>query len=1151
MPEPSEPTQLQREANILRDLIGRFRDDSNFLRGHLQARIVYFIDAHDLDSYIAPDKTDSLKGFLFEAEGGATHPEVVAQAAFKSEQILERLLFNGTEPIGLLPSHGEEVQDNVAYYAARYQRETLDLILAAEQEYRRLNQNPIARALLSGISKGTESTSKSLHEASSLLEQFAPALMTYLSKRPRNPRARIRALITDSRLVGLGEFAWERLGLDEPVAQALRSLKPTEEQMFRWRRFLDASDARRERSNNANRIDAEALACMELASGQLRRAGHSHIRIVLVTRVMSLIRATRNLEGLAAAGLSSDSFLRHPRMIFLPGADSKLSAEVINVLDVALNTFEKQLIAQGGEAQKKIDDARQIFVKALHEFERAQFALKLRMEVAPRAADSQSFSGEHVDKLLEWFSDDAKFDAVIREDAAASVRQFGYETFTLGNKDGREPIEAVLRERDSPRRVVTIRPIVAGVPGPVEFTTRELHNQERNCEDLEKLIGDLQAGHSERYLAWSLLHACRNRWDLAKIYAQSAVRVARLEHAESAAVEACLLLAQVHRLSGPEASGDRAEEATKRFSEATRLLHVSGSSTDVRVLQEQAAQVLECCLAVGRVSASPAPPLQGVNALLHAKELGIGQNDELVVARSLGQLLVFVLASQRSEIEWPLKSDPVATAREWHAELCDAMQKVRKTRTTEEIPRRLLAMELIGYQLAREHEVDFIRPPHALSLPNQAADLQGIPEPLRYTASELHLQLSGARDQIGRLITSELERFVGPQDRYRQWELIYAPVWPRNHASSVIASLSGFGKAEELAQLGYSLLSSVIRPTELGVDPAHRRAFARSARRLAGAIEALQREHGLASTDSRVLQLRMDQCYARILLAVVTANPGDKRAAFLELVKDYTKLAADIPESAMVHFRLHVIYSELEELARSDKSRKSDIATDESVEIIEFQHHAHSELESTRELFDRDPFMALLPRHWIHSTIQRRFALTPSREARTIRQNLRKGTAPAGAIEKYCELVKQAFRVQYEGFAYEQAAHEKDEFTRLEFERRTNNLVYMASLFLEAHRDLRELSPHFDATRLEHLITLLSPKGLDAVVNDRIVHTIGFAHHVLGHSTAALVAGERLMRLIFERGLALSARPDIVRIIEDALEWRRGAEFPLKAQAAS
>jgi hypothetical protein len=1145
--------KLRSEAGILSWLLQKFRDDLQFKAARDDAHLVYFVDAHDLDAYIAADSPGVLTGFLFEAEHSEncaaldSDPKLTNDYKLKSDQIMHRLLFDGEKQVGLLPSHADEIQDRITYYSAHYQQEKLKHLLDARNEYLKLRRNPMALQLISERKIGEQATPEQRKKALDLLKISAPALIMMLRKAPETPKDRIRNLLHQSDLTGLSEYAWEKLGFTKEEAQSMRALRPSEAHVGRWRSFLNASDARKVYSLGANRIDAEALACMDVLRQALRNLKKDNVRVVLVTRVMSLIRATleeRSDAALKSHGLEDAEFLRHPRMLRLPASVPRLSEEIIATLAVALDTFVRHLRADARDPapnEIEIEEARKIFVNALHDFESASFALDLRKEASTPQIDLDKTKTIDFEKLLHWFANDDAFEQALREEVDMCVQAFGFQTYSLGQVQVREHIEALIESHASLPRS-SVRPLICGAPGPVYFSSSKVREAAGSCENLEDLLGNLQGKSAERYLAWALLHACRARWDLARIYARSAIDVVRLALAKIDTFtlnEANLLLAQVRRLGGIGRESNMEGVAKSRLEFAHDQLPFKKGQSDPRMAMELAAQLLEYSLTVSDKSANHRARLdEGLILLASALKICERRADDFTASRCLALLLAYGLAAQRRELYWR-EGELLGMIQSWHRALVEVMQRLNGKLTPDEIPRRVFAMDIIGYILAYDAETSGTLLMHRFAqfnLETRRAVAYLVPAEKRHFVPELHLQLMASHDEVGKLIASELGKLVEQQDKFRHWELVYAPIWPSGKSKEILATELTDPWARAEAENALDILAAVAGPSQRGVDPAHRRAFSRAAKSFEKALEKLRaHEHVVPSRVDFLL--RMERCYALLLHALVAADPADRVEQLHALVASYDLLCREYPTYAITHFRLHVIYYEL---AKCNEKGA--------------EHQMNEQLALAIAKLDKDEVLKDTPNHWIRSTICRRQAAPLFKNAKNLREKLFKGNASPDFIQQYLDAVRLAFASVYNGLPFGKEtysdASKENVFLRLEAERRINNVVFGASLFLDVLGDYTQLHESFRRDDLLFLTRCLHPDDINSMDDEDIVHTVGCAYHVLGETDLAMEARDRFLRLISDQGFTPESRPGILELIGDALGWGSDPEGHL-ARAVS
>src|SRR5215470_13183951 len=127
----STPTisELRHEARSLHRLLRSYLDDRAFIHETTPTRLLYFVDAHEIKSYIDPNSPDSLVGFVLKAEQAVHLGEAAAvfnlSGRLRSDQLLHELLFDPSRQVGILPSHAEEVDEEIAFREDNWLRERL------------------------------------------------------------------------------------------------------------------------------------------------------------------------------------------------------------------------------------------------------------------------------------------------------------------------------------------------------------------------------------------------------------------------------------------------------------------------------------------------------------------------------------------------------------------------------------------------------------------------------------------------------------------------------------------------------------------------------------------------------------------------------------------------------------------------------------------------------------------------------------------------------------------------------------------------------------------------------------------------------------------------------------------------------------------
>lgn len=89
-------SELRHEARSLRHLLRSYLDDRGFIHKSQSARLLYFVDAHEIKSYIDPISPESLVGFILKAEQAVIKSSAAQfdlAIRLKSDQLLRELLF--------------------------------------------------------------------------------------------------------------------------------------------------------------------------------------------------------------------------------------------------------------------------------------------------------------------------------------------------------------------------------------------------------------------------------------------------------------------------------------------------------------------------------------------------------------------------------------------------------------------------------------------------------------------------------------------------------------------------------------------------------------------------------------------------------------------------------------------------------------------------------------------------------------------------------------------------------------------------------------------------------------------------------------------------------------------------------------------------
>ena len=1114
---------LRSEARNLEYLLGNHLDDLSFLAAPAQGKLLYFVDSHELRAYITPRDPEHLQGFMLLAEQSLKSQSgdpPAFEIQLKSQEFLRELLFERHRQTVLLPSHAEEIDEEIAFQEQRGLSERISLLEAARSQLRRL------LGVFGATDKEFRRAEKDPAIKRRLVSFFhsaAPALMAVCRPNPQTVMSRVDALVNKSNLVPLNRVDWERFGFDPATCRSLRELRPTHKNIDRWR---DVLTTRRDHTYRSNRIDAEALSFLQALNVKFHSVatqGGPRVRAVLVTRAMALIRAARAHENA--------NFVRHPRLLALgtdaqaspPSADRAANTEPEQALKVSLQTYRKQLNVQGRDqegANEAVQKTVEKLAKAWSEFERARLTFELRSQPEPDTITDNAAVEDDFRRLLEWLRRDADVEELIKNELLSSIRQFGRATFAWGLGRGAEAVHAHLMPLSDPPRTRVV-PMVSGAPLPVEFLARSLMNVEGRYLDITDILSDLQADSAECYVAWSMLFACQRRWRLAAIYLNSAIEIANTKvvqprEAEWTRHEVELLRAQISRLGATDDVGSKhMQTPSDRFKWSEKVLSRCRRPRDLRVPMERAAQLLECRLLLADDDTSLSTLRAGFELLCDARTLAKAYQDELMLPRILALGICYYVAACSRPKLWPeLAPEHSAQLRDWHAELHRLLTEQRKDLCRDEISLRARALELIGFQCLAPVD-DALSP----SVP-AAPKLLRIPSDLCSDVFEIRDRMVHSKDATARLITNEIEQFARLLEIYQQRELIYAPVWAP-YEYERIAGLIRDPALQNDVRSAYERLRTIVGASQrLGVGTHHREDLGTLAADFSRARQAIVDRPAGAGEHARqaLFHLSMESCYARLLLSCI-AWPQQRDRERELLATEYRAIAESFPEASVPHFRLDTLLSSL----GSDRDA-----------AIEAQH--------ALDLVKSDPFIEQ-KEHWVISTMRRRVAAGHAECAEKLREAM-ESTSPD--VERRCEYIEalwRAFATAYSGYP-EEIQTRSDSLFELEACRRTNNIVYYASLILEQPSGEERLrQADFGREQLRQMVEMLHPSGIDQVIDPNLAHTIGYAYDALGDPAPATEAAKRFFTLVGEMGGDPKTDKSLAKAVADAIRWiRRGTD---------
>jgi hypothetical protein len=1105
---------LRTEARSLEFLLKNYLKDQDF-QNSTNGTILYFIDAHELKSYLKPDDPECLQGFIFEAERACPPSEQFEfEMKLRSDQILHSLLFDPGHLVAILPSHCDEVDEELAFHAGAELRHQIGLLKRARDEVRRLSHREEPRKLIARLRNTDDKTAE--RDLVDFFARKAPALIAVLRGSPHTTEKRLEALgDPGSNLVRVQDIDWTRLGFDVATAARLAKVWPSVERRENWFDFLVDRKERQRNSFRANRIDGEAIAYLQALNQILSESKKPSVVGRLVTRTMTLINSVIDLKPNPKIGEAD--FIRHPRLL-ARSVSRERAGDAESELMVALRTYRQQLETLRfvpDEDERRSSAPVQALVQAWYGFERARVTGDLHARTRGLAPKEEAAIGDPVvEKLLHWFGT-ADVADLINDELRRAVGKFARATAAL--EDVTVPISAQPLSHSKRLRLI---PTIAGAPGPVEFDAQALRNLPSGAS-LTTLFENMDQTSVEPYVGWALLFACQEsqkqledrhtdrKWGLAEIYARSAIEIGELHDSASRtragghADEAYLLLAQIQRLGARPASAaqpaaDVSASALQRYNSAMSLLGRFKRNKDPRWAREHAAQILELRLELRQQSGPEGSDIASGIKWIH-DALEWAAKDPVLESRILELGLAYHLAASRYRDIWPDRHHgDIVVACGWHERLQDVLQRQRGAgRSREEISRRALAMEIIGFRLLQG----------AGGGRSSAAS-----DSILAFARDLRTEIRPSTDRVAELIKRALDS-VGRSER----DLVSAPIWG-SHPTEWIIELAGKSKAADLMSRGYSNLARIAGGSQkAAVTPLERGTLENIAEDFTAAMHVLDEkasQGGERALDA-LFYARMEVCYAKFLLALI--DEDSRNTGLEQLILHYQAISEAYPQASIPHFRLDSIYSEL---------GKNDLAFDELTQAV--------------KLVDDDPFLRI-PGHWVRSTIKRRVGSRFSEEASQQRRKLQEQPDPE-LRDAYLQNLLLAFRSVHAS-ADEIPEKESDVLYALENHRRVNNIVYYASLVLEVcpgPEGFRLLN--IDETEMRQLLARLTEGDVTQLSEIGFIHTIGTAYAALGEMEEAAAAGNRLVDVAKET--ADAAR--LTNVLADAFTWIQRRKLPTR-----
>ena len=1092
---------LQGEARMLGELIHQHRSDLQSVRDGM--RFIYFVDAHELKSYLYANDSGKLTGFIFNVERALETQVPVAnvesRVRLKAEQMHRRLFFEQPQPLLLLPSHAEEMDEEMAHISLKTLPQDYDLAGIARKEWEILMQKKsVSRQALAKLAESaTEGVQVSKKKLLAYLTSEVPTLVQLLFPAPNSLKSRLRRLLSGSRLSLLSGMDWSRMGFTHEQCGELEACVPTDEELERWTRQLIMG---RRNSLQSNRRDASALAYLSALNRCFQKMG-VNAKACLITRAVTLIKAMRAIKS--ASGADAQDCIRFSRLVVTQANNGSAVAgpvgdRSLDMVLFALQTYQQRLAIPLKFDAPTTEAVAGELLTAWNAFEDARLTLEFAQESQGDATSTDSLDGEQWRELVAWLQSDTDVSNIVEHRLQVQVSQFKAAMVARDAKSANERPAWVLEAPDGESsRAEAIE--VNGL-GPVNLPRRFFDDKGTFLLLAEPKGGDV----SEEFLALAFLQGCQKRWTLAKFYGRQALQSANIMRKSKVALEARLLVAQLLRVGGPSQVEPDEPEQPDRFVQAAELLlsRTGRRLDDPRVEAEWWALQLERLLDI-RASGSHtgAELFTNVQAIRHT--LGAVAGVDKARGRLLELLLAHALAGQRKwqttgQLDRAAFRDLADVIGECHRMLIQYLNERRRECELDEVPQFSRAIEILGYELLRRLAVYAGSP---------AGEEPEVPAALLFDVVMLQAQMTRSADEMSKMAAAELVRLIDRTRGRRQFQIVYAPVEDKAEVQALIQSLPDTVVREAAARA-----NEVIH--DLGNSQRFLEAQASEREQIAEGIRQFDRALSMPGMDDTVrYHLDIGLGYLR-LLAAKAADQADQRRAFEQVVRDYQLLIERYPEASVLRYRLSIV---LEELGQDEA--------------------AFEAINDAMRLVATD--VRINPDHWFRSVVRRRLALRFADKATEMRERL-KGDDDDAARRHYLEHVAKAYQLVSEAASFARAGGTYVE--RLEARRRLNNQVYYAALYGSGGGCIESL-PNLTRERLLDMTRQLHPDGdMRDVFELNIAHTIGLAYSILGETESAGMAAERVLQLIARSGD--NAESETLRLIlNDALSWKGAADL--------
>jgi len=1065
--------RLAREANLMRNLYSAYIEDREFLRKP-GARVLIFLDAHEVKAYIDPDLQENLIGFMVEVErafGNAAERHKLV--ALRHDQILNGLLFNPELFVAMLPPHVEEMDREVAFRFDRAVNTALKTVVQAKQE---IKANLDLARRLAALAREHSPDQQDQVRATlvTFFQDHAPALTAVLSDRLNTSSKRLTEILDKSRLRLLTDIDWKALGVDERTAELLRHAEPDSEKRVELRRWL-SDRGYRKNSIEANFVDAAAFAYILRIREILRNAGVTSLRLVLASRARSLLQA--GFEYAKSNGLRP--FVRHPRLLSPAAGQAEMLDEASKI---AVKTALAVWVSELRRAGESVDDVNGFaiferpalaFLETWDTFESSVLAVETKWRANIEPSSEVREESQLAERLIDLFKNDHSVEAVLNGKLIDTIASFADASSRFLLDDKELSFLARINTTNSGARI-EVTPVSATFIGPVQVENWLARPRLSETGLTEKVplaeIAERARGKAERPLIWAVALACAGRWEQSAIFAKSALQLARLEQNIATKDEARLLLVKIQRFGanaeGPDA--DDALNAAGRYEYALKLLERVSDANAGRRLREKTAQLLEAALANVEI-ADVDMQLRHCFRELDQSTAEADGDDARSRCCAL-MLMICLFDARRGGTHGILKRPQFLKARERHEELVAILGSWQNQEQVETIPHRVRAMEFLGYVLLDDDFANGKVESHVAAK---------IPPELRGELPDLLKGIRSEKDLMAHFLEDELEMIEEYLRPFHEVELSLdpVPIPPSALASmderirTVLINIEVIGTKKVKTPL------SPIDEVELSTIIAELSRFS-----------AVRGREDIGRNDT--FYLRSALFYTKLLRA--TLEPRRVRQqSFLELITDYHEICRDYPRAALPHLRLSYL---------GEKTKNAELE--------------RSAIDAALARVDADPYYVAVSggSPWLQSFVRRRAAAISLRNVPGA--TLSWSDPPETSSQEQVEALGAAIRSLVEANERDPGARTSEAY-EIERKRRANNVIFYASRLLERPGGERALYNVCSKERLARFLNKLVPTGtLEDMDDIDQLHTVGCYYTVLGQIDESERAATRIFSLV-------------------------------------